>query len=721
MSTKKIVTTLTSTFLFVAVCSLSATAQTTNFTYQGKLSAGASPANGNFDFEFRLYDLLSGGTQQGSTLTLTNVPVSNGIFTVQLDFVACGTCVPCPTCFNGSSRFLDITVRPTGGGSFTPLTPRQSVTSNPFAIRSLNAASADSLSLACVNCVTSGQIGSVDGSSVTGTIPVTSLPPGSDSYIRNSTTLQSQSAFYVASGHVSAGVRIEGSGFNTPDTPSLSLSATGSLQVDAPFLPGGRFTILENGNVGIGNGAPNQKLEVAGDAKFTGNQTITGNLGIGAISPGSRFNVTGSGIVRARINSDSNGGISFALSDAAKWSLASVAPNGDFLLFNDATSTLAFQVSAVTSRMGIGTGSPSSRLHVFDSSNTGLRVQNNLAGGTVGSFGFKGAFNIDSNANAGGRFSVLENGNVGIGVPNPLQLLSLSGTGIVRTSLNSDTNAGYALSLADQQKWSLMTLTGGNFQLLNDGLTQTALIVSGSTNNIGIGTVPTSAKLTINASGTTNGLAVSVAPGNIVAGFGSNGEFQIDDATTPGGRFKVTEGSTVQINNPQGPLTDNVDRLIINGYIRANFASGGGTLPLCLSSSQQIARCLTSSIRYKENISDFTPGLDLALRLRPVRFDWKTDHNHDLGLVAEEVAKIEPLLAVYENGQIEGVKYDRVAVVLLNAVREQQDQIKKQFDLIQKQQRELNAQKRLLRNEVLQLASLKRVVHPRKSYLRKRH
>src|SRR5262249_11093361 len=158
-------------FLFLAICCLSATAQTTNFTYQGKLSTGAGAANGTFDFEFRLFDLLIGGTQQGSTITLTNVAVVNGIFTVQLHFLAGGTCVPCPACFNGSNRFLDITVRSTGGGSFTPLTPRQQVVSNPFAIRSLNAGSADSLSLACVNCVTSGQIGSVDGSSVTGTIP----------------------------------------------------------------------------------------------------------------------------------------------------------------------------------------------------------------------------------------------------------------------------------------------------------------------------------------------------------------------------------------------------------------------------------------------------------------------------------------------------------------------------------------------------------------------
>ncbi len=52
---------------------------------------------------------------------------------------------------------------------------------------------------------------------------------------------------------------------------------------------------------------------------------------------------------------------------------------------------------------------------------------------------------------------------------------------------------------------------------------------------------------------------------------------------------------------------------------------------------------------------------------------------HDLGLGAEDVAAVEPLLVTYnKDGQVEGVKYDRVGVVLLNAVKEQQTQIESQ-------------------------------------------
>jgi len=49
----------------------------------------------------------------------------------------------------------------------------------------------------------------------------------------------------------------------------------------------------------------------------------------------------------------------------------------------------------------------------------------------------------------------------------------------------------------------------------------------------------------------------------------------------------------------------------------------------------------------------------------------------DLGLVAEEVAKIEPLLVTYKDGRVEGVKYDRIGVVLVNVLKEQQEEIEK--------------------------------------------
>ena len=81
----------------------------------------------------------------------------------------------------------------------------------------------------------------------------------------------------------------------------------------------------------------------------------------------------------------------------------------------------------MTARVGIGTTTPTNALEVINPGNKGLRVQTNQAGGTVGSFGEKGAFQIDAPGVAGGRVHVSEAGNVGVGTNNPVSKLHVNG------------------------------------------------------------------------------------------------------------------------------------------------------------------------------------------------------------------------------------------------------------------------------------------------------
>src|SRR5438876_96514 len=150
------------TALAFHLAATSAFAQTSSFTYQGRLTDGGTAANGNYDLQFALFDSLSGGTQIGSTQTINNVAVTGGVFTVSLNFGA--------SSFSGANRFLEIGARPSGAGSFTLLTPRQPVTATPYAVRSANASAADALSSACSSCVQDAQINSVSGSKVSGTV-----------------------------------------------------------------------------------------------------------------------------------------------------------------------------------------------------------------------------------------------------------------------------------------------------------------------------------------------------------------------------------------------------------------------------------------------------------------------------------------------------------------------------------------------------------------------
>jgi hypothetical protein len=210
--------------LMFLLISSAAFAQSPAFTYQGKLTDNTNPASGNYDFEFKLFDMpaLNTGTQQGATLPRLNVAVTNGIFTVALDF---GTCA---SCFNGSPRYLEIAVKPASGSTFTTLNPRQPVSSTPYAIRSLNSTTADGLSVACINCVTSSQIQSLQGSQISGVIPVAGVPAGSANYIQNTTSQQASSNFNI-SGTGSAGIFDATTQYNIAGSRILSIAGSNNL------------------------------------------------------------------------------------------------------------------------------------------------------------------------------------------------------------------------------------------------------------------------------------------------------------------------------------------------------------------------------------------------------------------------------------------------------------------------------------------------------------
>jgi hypothetical protein len=97
----------------------------TAISYQGRITIAGAPPTGSYDLQFRLFDALSGGVQLGSTAELLGQSVTGGLFTVSLDF---GNQFS-----SGFQRWLEISVRPAGGASFTTLAPRQRMSAAPQA------------------------------------------------------------------------------------------------------------------------------------------------------------------------------------------------------------------------------------------------------------------------------------------------------------------------------------------------------------------------------------------------------------------------------------------------------------------------------------------------------------------------------------------------------------------------------------------------------------
>lgn len=140
--------------------STSATAQGSAFTYQGRLASDGAPANGSYDLTFTLFDSTNvSGNVIAGPVTNSALAVSNGLFTVQLDFGA--------GVFDGSDRWLEIGVRTNGNaGAFTLLSPLQQITSMPYSIQSLKAASA----------AVAASANSVSATNINGAIALAQLP-----------------------------------------------------------------------------------------------------------------------------------------------------------------------------------------------------------------------------------------------------------------------------------------------------------------------------------------------------------------------------------------------------------------------------------------------------------------------------------------------------------------------------------------------------------------
>jgi hypothetical protein len=118
----------------------SASAQGTAFTYQGLLMSEGAAANGTYDLRFTLYDQATNGTAQAGPIETNGVPVTNGVFTVRLDFGA--------SVFSGAPRWLEVAVK----NSLTDklpivLSPRQPITPTPYAINAANLMNLDNAPL----------------------------------------------------------------------------------------------------------------------------------------------------------------------------------------------------------------------------------------------------------------------------------------------------------------------------------------------------------------------------------------------------------------------------------------------------------------------------------------------------------------------------------------------------------------------------------------------
>lgn len=184
-------------------------AATTAFTYQGRLLEARAPANGLFDFRFSLYDAGEGGKTVAEPLTNVAIAVVRGEFIASLDFG--------PDAFDGTDRWIEISVATNGANSFAILSPRQEVTPTPFSLYAAQAGAAATYT------------GTVSPSQLAGPIPPQLLPEGV--LINNATNVNLSGAF-TGDGSGLSGVR---SVQSPPGYDIVSISTVTAAAGDVAF------------------------------------------------------------------------------------------------------------------------------------------------------------------------------------------------------------------------------------------------------------------------------------------------------------------------------------------------------------------------------------------------------------------------------------------------------------------------------------------------------
>jgi hypothetical protein len=225
-----------------------------------------------------------------------------------------------------------------------------------------------------------------------------------------------------------------------------------------------------------------------------------------------------------------------------------------------------------------------------------------------------------------------------------------------------------------------LTNTGNGYQALFGNTTgsQNTAIGTGAlfTNTTGNGNTATGlaalAANTIGQSNTANGENALVAntngSGNTAFGFGA-----LNFNTTGHGNTALGDGAGGNVTTASNAICigsngANVNNSCFIGNIRGITTQNNDAVAVVIDSAGQLGT-LSSSRRYKTDIKPMDKASESILALKPVSFRYKVhkDATPQFGLIAEQVAEVNPDLVVHdENGEIYTVRYDAVNAMLLN-------------------------------------------------------
>jgi hypothetical protein len=450
---------LVTTFLLIVSVGVALAQIPRTLSYQGVLtdSTNQPKPDGSYSFTFRIYQTSSGGSALWSETK--SLQTKRGLFSTLL-----GDATVFPSSLSFSQQYwLSVQV-----GTDPELSPRVPLSSVGYSLRAAKSDTATyALSAPGQAVVDSARIaGTVANNSVSnpklqddavtstkianGTIQFTDIGQNGatagqvmkwngSAWVASSDTAGSSGPWQMNGSSVYYNGGFVGVGRSTALTPQEYFgvlapvsSGYGGMYVQTQGAPTRPFYGYFTGSASAWtylDGTDGNKWKLFhGDDRLT--VDLLGNIGIGTTAPTNKLDVSGSGIIRTRVNSDANAGLSLTLNNQPGWSVATVGA-GQFQIYNDALGQNAFWIDQTNNNVGIGTISPNAplgfapvlgkkiTLYPGGTGDVGFGVQGNLLQIYADHPNADIAFGYDQAGTLTERMRVKGNGNVGIGTANP--------------------------------------------------------------------------------------------------------------------------------------------------------------------------------------------------------------------------------------------------------------------------------------------------------------
>ena len=381
-----------------------------------------------------------------------------------------------------------------------------------------------------------------------------------------------------------------------------------------------------------------------------------GNVGIGTTSPDSILDIEG---VHSQLR--------LTDSDDSKFVLFSYSGGKLIVRNNDASTTDNIYALQEDGNFGIGTHSPSEKLHIATSSgdctvlieaeeNSSSREPHLQLKGTNtssnpiiefgDSAGFPGTIEYENSdnsmrfgTNAGERIRINSSGNLGIGTTSPEQKLHVVG----KIKVSDDIVMAQASPRIDYDNGST-----GALRFYSTSTSSERMRIS-SNGSVGIGTTSTSTR-TLNVAQLTaseQALYINSTSSNVASNAAQLYlQFSGDSSPDSGSRF-----------------VEFASQSAIMGSIKAASAS---TVQYNTSSDE----------RLKDNIVDAEGQLETVLKTKVREYDWKNDGVHNVGFIAQELNEVIPDVVQQGGDDVNvdpwQIDYGKLTPYLVKAIQEQQ-------------------------------------------------